>query len=40
MYINNDWKIKDTIGTTDFDEMIATNPDIDWLSFISENNLF
>ena len=39
VYINNDWKIKGTIGTTYFDEMIA-NPDIDWLSFISENNLF
>ena len=38
--INNDWKIKDSIGITDFDDVVATNPDFDWLSFISENNLF
>ena len=40
VHSNNDWRIKDTTGTTDFDEIIATNPDIDWLTFITENNLF
>ena len=40
VYINNEWKITDTIGTSDFDELISNQPDIDWLSFITENNLF
>ena len=40
VYINNDWKIKDSTGSTDFDELVVINTGIDWLSFISENNLF
>ena len=40
VYINNDWQIKDTTRTTNFDDIIATNLDIDWLTFITENNLF
>ena len=40
VYINNEWKITDTIGTSDFDELISNQPDIDWLSFITDNNLF
>ena len=40
VYINNEWKITDTIGTSNFDELISNQPDIDWLSFITENNLF
>ena len=39
VYINNEWKITDTIGRSDFDELISNQPDIDWLTFISENNL-
>ena len=40
VYINNEWKITDTVGKSDFDELISNQPDIDWLSFITENNLF
>ena len=40
VYINNEWKITDTIGISDFDELVYNQPEIDWLSFITENNLF
>ena len=40
VYINNEWKITNTIGKSDFDKLISNQLEIDWLSFITENNLF
>ena len=37
MYLNNAWKVKDSVGNTDFDGVMEEDPNIDWETFISEN---
>ena len=36
IYLNNDWQITDTVGNPDFVGLIENNPNIDWLTFISD----
>ena len=37
MYLNNNWQVKDSIGSPAFQGIIEEDPNIDWLTFISEN---
>ena len=37
MYLNNAWKVTDSVGNTDFDGVMEEDPNIDWETFISEN---
>ena len=36
IYLDNDWQITDTVGNPDFVGLIENNPNIDWLTFISD----
>ena len=37
VYLNNNWQVKDSIGSPAFQGIIEEDPNIDWLTFISEN---
>ena len=37
VYLNNNWQVKDSIGSLAFAGIIEEDPNIDWLTFISEN---
>ena len=37
MYLNNNWQVKDSIRSPAFQGIIEEDPNIDWLTFISEN---
>ena len=37
VYLNNNWQVKDSIGSPAFPGIIEEDPNIDWLTFISEN---
>ena len=37
VYLNNNWQVKDSIGSPAFQAIIEEDPNIDWLTFISEN---
>ena len=37
VYLNNNWQVKDSIGSPAFQGIIEENSNIDWLTFISEN---
>ena len=37
VYLNNNWQVKDSIGSPAFQGIIEENPNIDWLTFIAEN---
>ena len=37
VYLNNNWQVKDSIGNPAFQGIIEEDPNIDWLTFISEN---
>ena len=37
VYLNNNWQVKDSIGSPAFQGIIEENSNIDWLTFIAEN---
>ena len=37
VYLNKSWQVTDTIGNPDFDGIIESDPNVDWLTFISNN---
>ena len=37
VYLNNNWQVKDSIGSPAFQGIIEEDPNIDWLTFISAN---
>ena len=37
VYLNNNWQVKDSIGSPAFEGLIEENSNIDWLTFIAEN---
>ena len=37
VYLNNNWQVKDSIGSPAFKGIIEEDPNIDWLTFISDN---
>ena len=37
VYLNNNWQVKDSIRSPAFQGIIEEDPNIDWLTFISEN---
>ena len=37
VYLNNNWQVKDSIGSPAFQGIIEEDPNIDWLTFISIN---
>ena len=37
VYLNNNWQVKDSIGSPAFQGIIEEDPNIDWLTFISDN---
>ena len=37
VYLNNNWQVKDSIERPAFQGIIEEDPNIDWLTFISEN---
>ena len=37
VYLNNNWQVKDSIGSPAFQGLIEENSNIDWLTFIAEN---
>ena len=37
VYLNNNWQVKDSIRSPAFQGIIEEDPNIDWLTFISNN---
>ena len=37
VYLNNNWQVKDSVRSPAFQGIIEEDPDIDWLTFISDN---
>ena len=37
VFLNNNWQVKDSIRNPAFQGIIEEDPNIDWLTFISEN---
>ena len=37
VYLNNNWQVKDSVRSPTFQGIIEEDPNIDWLTFISDN---
>ena len=37
VYLNNNWQVKNTVGSPAVEGIIENDSNIDWLTFISEN---